>query len=354
MLKILFFSLIFLLPSGVSLYYWLLLSPDRYITESGFVVRTVSETSGGDIFNNITGLTGGSSTSSDTSIVISFLHSRDLVEEVNKQINLLDIFNKTNDLFYKFGEGSIEDLVKYWRKRVVITYDTTTGLVTYEIQAFTPEDSLIISKIVLKEIKKVINQISQESREAVLKNAQEEVGKAEQRLRDITKSQKQFRTEQRSLNPFGSSNNLVEQISIIEGKISNTKREIDTLVKQDINPDSNVFKRAMLKLETLNTQIGKLKSQSGINAEKMAEFEHLELDKQFAQELYTTSLITLQQAQTRSDSLQKYLAVFKHPKLAETSTIPNRILNSFVSIFVFFIIWSITSLLFYHIRDKRL
>jgi capsular polysaccharide transport system permease protein len=349
---ILSFVLCVILPGIISSVYWSQYAADRYVTQAGFIVKSVDEGGTPDLLGSLTGLSGGTSGSSDTAVVLSFLHSRDIVGNINQKFDLRDAFSKTDDRFYKIKDGTVEDLVNYWENRVVVTHDTTTGLVTYDVNAFTKEDSLQIANLILLNIEDLVNQISQKARADVLKASQGEVERSQERLRQATQEQLTFRQTEESLNPFGTGEATVALISQIEATLSETRREISSIEKSNVRDDSPVLQNLRIQEETLEEQISEIKATSQNDATLMSQFEQIELNKMFAQEAYSASLISLEQARVRAERAQRYLAIFRSPKEAERAVLPNRLQNTLISLLALFAAWSILTLLSFHVKDK--
>lgn len=341
-----------IVPGALAIFYWMEHAPERFVTEAGFTVRAVDEGVSLDMMSSLTGLSGGGVTASDTAIVLSFLHSRDLVEKVNADVDLTAAFTATDDPLYRFSGESIEDLVAYWQNRIVLTHDTTTGLVTYQAQAFDSAASMAIATSILTHVEALVNDISAKARQDVLRASEQEVARAENRLREASEALRTFRGQQESLNPFGSGEALVGLIAQIEAQLSEVNRQISTFEGTNISETSPVIVNLRTEKRTLEEQIAALRSQSGADAALMADFEQLTLNQQFAQQSYAAALASLEQARVRADSAQRYLAVFRSPQPAQAAVLPNRALNAALTVIGLFAAWSILTLLTYHIRDK--
>ena len=83
----------------------------------------------------------------------------------------------------------------------------------------------------------------------------------------------------------------------------------------------------------------------------LADYEKLQVDMEFAQKAYATSLASLERARAEADRQQRFLAVFASPGLPELAIYPYRGLNTFLVSISALILWSIGVLLAYSIRD---
>jgi capsular polysaccharide transport system permease protein len=346
------FLLAVLLPAFVTTVYWLNWAPDRFVTQAGFTVRSVDEGVNVDMLSSLTGLSSGGSTNSDTAIVMSYLHSRDLVESVHKDVSLPYAFGRTDDYFYGFHDSTIEKLVDYWQHRIILTHDTTTGLVMFDVQAFTPEESLMIAQSILKHVESLVNDLSEKARADVLQASVDELARAEERLRLASNELRTFRTQQENLNPLGSGEAMMNLIAQTQAELAEVRRELSESRLSNVDSSSPVVIRMENEEESLIEKLANLRSESQSQAELIARYEELELNKTFAQESYAAALSSLEQARVRADSAQRYLAVYQEPRQAQSAVLPNRGVNAALSIIVLFAAWSIFTLLGYHIRDK--
>ena len=90
------------------------------------------------------GLTGGGGLqqTQDLQIIVEYARSRSMVENIENDINLRQIFSREGiDHISRFNPNKpIEALVRYWRKRVDTHYERMSGIITLEVRAFTPEE----------------------------------------------------------------------------------------------------------------------------------------------------------------------------------------------------------------------
>ena len=85
----------------------------------------------------------------------------------------------------------------------------------------------------------------------------------------------------------------------------------------------------------------------------IAEFERLTVDREFAESAYAAALAAFDAARAEASRQSRYLAAYVEPTLAERSEFPNRpLLIGIVGLFSF-LSWSILSLAYYALRDRR-
>lgn len=354
------FYLIVLLPGiAVSIYYGLIAS-DRYASSAGFVVRGSDTLSGIDGIGAITGLATVGSTTSDSYVVLEYLTSRDLVESLVSEIEVDSLYlGRHIDFVARMPPAlPIEDMVEYWTNMIETTFDPTSGIITFEVQAFAADDALRISEAVLRNIDRLVNNLSDQARRDAVKFANLEVERAETRLADNRLALSAFREAQKMIDPAAIAALDVEVLGQLETELTALQARKAALGKS-VDKESPTIRALKRQEEAIRSQIQKRRAAIGKNSGAggavvpglLAEYEALLVEKEFAQQTYTAALVALQQARSVAAGEQRYLAVYNSPRLPEDAIYPERILNVFLAWLLFAIFWSVGVLIAYSIRD---
>ncbi len=135
------FFIVFLIPSIICVSYYSFVASDRYAAGAGFVVRGLKNSGPSDLISSFTGLTSAGSTTSDSYVIKKFIESPDLVRELDEELDLRAHYsNPSIDWVSRFNNQlSFEEFVEYWKWRSTTTYDSSTGIVSFEVQAFDPQ-----------------------------------------------------------------------------------------------------------------------------------------------------------------------------------------------------------------------
>ena len=102
---------------------------------------------------------------------------------------------------------------------------------------------------------------------------------------------------------------------------------------------------------------GKLTSTNGGGktlASSLAKFEQLDLQRQFAEKLYTLAQADLDRARLRAERQSIYLTVFVPPSLPEESRYPRRVAFPILIFLGLAIVWSIGAMIVASVEDHRL
>lgn len=105
------------------------------------------------MLGGLAGLSGGSSR--DTDILYEYLGSRRQVAELESDRGLRTLWSKpgseafrseTDPVFAFSEDGSLEDLHRYWPRRVTVSYDSLAGLIEPRVTAFQAADAQVIAQ----------------------------------------------------------------------------------------------------------------------------------------------------------------------------------------------------------------
>ena len=81
-------------------------------------------------------------------IVTSYIQSRAIVDNLNKTLNLREIFRRPEADFWARlkRNASIDELTDYWKTMVSTYIDAPSGIVTLQVRAFRPDDAVALAK----------------------------------------------------------------------------------------------------------------------------------------------------------------------------------------------------------------
>ncbi|WP_051242804.1 hypothetical protein [Stappia stellulata] len=358
------FVLCVLVPTLLGAGYFLFIASDRYAASAGFSVRsTDSSAVGTDFLGSLTGLSSVGTTTTDSYILLQYLKSRELLEKLRKDIDFHAIYGGQNvDFFYRLDEdASIESLVKYWDWLITTSFDNTSSIMSFEVEAFSPQDAEKIATLIVRYSQDLINRLSEEARKDAVQFAKKEVASAELRLKIIRESMQVFRSASNSVDPTATAAAQIELITGIEQQLIDLRARLTSLTSS-LDESSPPVQRLRQQIRSLEEQLTRKQSEIGGTTEALtgktvnlsaliANYEELKVEQEFAQQAYATTLASLERARAEADRQQRFLAVFRAPSLPEEALYPERMLNSFLVFIVALIAWGIGTLIVYSVRD---
>lgn len=356
------FLLIVVLPLALlALYLWGR-AADQYASHLGFSVRTEESSSAIELLGGITDLSSGSS--SDTDILYSYLSSQELVRRIDNQVDLRAIWSRVpvgrDPLFAFDPDGTIEDLVAHWERKVSVIYDSGTGLIDLRVLAFDPEDARAIAEALLAECTEMINALSAIAREDAIKYARDDLEVAVDRLKDARRVLTQFRNRNQIVDPSIDTQNQMGLLVTLQQQQAESLIELDLLRDTTQSNDPRIT-QAERRVEVIEERIQAERRKLGIGstndggtafADLVGEYEGLIVEREFAEAAYTGALATFDAAQAEARKQSRYLAPHIRPTLAEKAEYPERIKIFVLAAFFMVFSWAILVLVYYSLRDR--
>ncbi|MET4128804.1 sugar transporter [Roseovarius sp. MBR-6] len=356
------FVLLVLLPStAISIYLWIV-AEDRYGSVTGFTVRQEETGGATEILGGLTALTG-SSLSSDGDILYEFILSQTMVREVETRLGLRAHFAaqwRRDPLFALWPSASIEDLEWFWRRILRISYDQRSGLIEVQVVAYSADMAQAIAREILRQSQEMINRLNERARADAMRYAETDLEEAVARLKTAREALTSFRTRTQIVDPaadiqgrMGVINNLQQQLAqalisydiLDQNTTANDPRKLQTAREIEVIRERIAREREGFATET-----------AGVSGEDyprlIAEYEALQVDREFAEETYRAALAALDVARAKASRQSRYLATYIAPTLAETSAYPNRLLIELLSGLFLVLSWAVMVLVYYAIRDR--
>lgn len=341
--------------------YMLRFASDQYITEIGFAIRTENAPPISDVLSSFIGTNANSASNLD--ILYEYIRGREMVGLIDAELDLKAIYSKPeNDpIFSANGIETIEDLRSYWERMISVSVDNNAGLIEVEVKSFSSEDSHLIASAILKFSTQKINELSKIAREDGIRFSRDDLELATTKLREARTNLTKFRIDNNLVDPeadiqgqMGLLNSLQAQLAeeIIENDVLRTSidRENDPRL---INSSNRIeIMRNRIEEERQKLASGSNSSEAPY-AEIVSEYEGLVVDREFAEKRYLVARTNFDAAVADAGRKSLYLAVYSAPLPAESATRPRRTLTIGLSAALLLSLWSILTLMFYSIKDRR-
>jgi capsular polysaccharide transport system permease protein len=242
---------------------------------------------------------------------------------------------------------------------VTATYDQVTGISVAEVRAFTPGDAYLITSELAKLAEQLINEVANRPQRDAVRFAESEVKRAEERLKLARNEVTQFRNSQRLIDPQTSvvtTNVLLAQT--LRQNLAQLQTELSTLQQRNISNNSPIVQTLMTRIKATSEQLALVESQvttvkdgNTPLSKVVADFEQLDLERQFAQGMVTSAMQGLEQARSSAMSQHVYVTPYVTPMRPQSSTYPRRLLSIGIVAFGLFLGWLVGLLLVRSIRE---
>ncbi|WP_415184113.1 hypothetical protein [Phaeovulum sp.] len=352
------FALFVFLPSVFGTFYYAVIASGRYVAGAGFAIRGMDGGGGLDVVGAFTGLAAGGSTASDSYIVLKYLKSRDILDQLQKDFAFREKFGADDvDYLSRLNpDRSVEKTVDYWDSMIATSFDATSGIITFNVDAFAPEDANQLANLILDYVQTLVNRLSETARHDSVQFAEAEVARAEARLREVLQQVRIFRDQRQSIDPAASAQLHIELLGALKKELIDIRAGLAAFGPgvADSSPAKTSLRR---RAEAVEAQIAE---QSEVDASVdpdsalsglLAAYEALEVEKTFAEQTYASALSSLEQARVEADRKQRYLAVYSYPALPEDAIYPRRMRNILMIISISICLWGIGTLIAYSVRD---
>ncbi|WP_172326946.1 hypothetical protein [Mangrovicoccus sp. HB161399] len=351
------FLLMVVLPAAAAFYYLYEHAQDRYASNSAFFVHKEDTTNSMETVFGLSALGAGSGTTPDADVLYQFIQSQRMVEIADQKLDLKAMYSPHHDVDPVFAmkpDATIEDMVDYWSRVVKLIYEADTGLITLEVQAFTPEDAQKLSQVILDESATLINDLSRISEGDAIDEAKQDLTIAEERLKKARVAVAEFRGSSQFVDPSAVVAGQEGVISALESRLAEEMISRDALVGTTTREDDPRLERADRMIEAIRQRIADERANVGSDqAPAVGTYEELLVDRQFAEQAYTAALGAYDSAVAEARRKSRYLAVHIKPTLAASSIYPQRITLGLTCVGFLTVVWGIAMLVLMSVRDRR-
>lgn len=347
-----------LLPLAVTVTYLGAFAHDRYQSASVLLVKQVGDTTVSQT-GGLSALLGVANTSGeDSNILKEYITSRDMVEKLDKQLNLRAAFRQAGDPIFSLpADATIEDLVEHFHKVVTVNLDEKTMMLNVTSQGFTPDFSLKLNQAILQQSEGFINSISNSIALDQQKYAQQQLDEATAQLNTARNNLLEYQNEHSTFDPESQAQAVATLVAGLQANLAQLRTEERTLLAY-LNPESAQVIAIRSQIESVQKQIddenAKLTSPSNAKLNKaVADFEELKAQVAFSTDLYKISLASLEKARLEASKKLKKLVVIAEPRLAEDAIYPRRVYIGATTFIILNILFGIGLLISSIIREHR-
>lgn len=355
---------LFVIPVVVATLFYSLVAADRYASQAVVSVRDVSASSGISSSSAVTSLLGGASGGSlslvDTLFVQNYIQSSDLLLKLDKRLNLRAHYSTPRwDWLYRLPpDAHREDFLTYFRNRVQVTLDETSGLITVEAQGFEPAFAQKLTQAVVEETEKVLNENAHRIARERLDFFTEELVRTGKKKASARADLLAFQTQHRLLDPLSqaaANSTLTASLQAIQAK-----QEADLKAAQAyLSEDSLQVRSLRSQLDATKAQIDveRLRATGIVDGAQLpalaSQYQNLLSMAGFADEENKLALAAVEQARMDTVRKLKTLVVLEPPTLPDLATYPRRLVDWLTVVAVCGMIFTIVLLAMATIREHQ-
>jgi capsular polysaccharide transport system permease protein len=346
-------------PTVLATLYFGVVASDVYVSEARFVVRSPDRQSASAFGLFLKGA-GFSRSQDDAYTVQDFMRSRDALRELDKKMSIGKAFASDKvDRFSRFAgmdwDDSFEALHRYYQKMVGIQLDSSSSIAVLTTRAFTAEDAFRANQYLLEMGEALVNRLNERGRQDLINFAASEVSKAETKAKAAALALSSYRNQKGVIDPERQSTIQLQQIAKLQDELIATKTQLVQLkgFTKD-NPQIPALEKHRDALQAeIDAESSKVAGSPLSLANKAAEYQRLQLEREFADKQLATALASLEQA--RNDALRKqlYLERIAQPSKPDIAMEPRRVRGIIATFILSLIVYGVLTILIAGIREHK-
>lgn len=343
----------------MTIIYWGLIASDRYVSEATLIIQRtdVSESRSLDFG----ALLGGSTNNRPEQLLLrNYMLSRDMLAKLDAKLHLREHFSDTQrDPLSRLWSKDIaqERFYDYYLSRVTVDYDEYAGVLVVRAQAFDPKTAQAITRMLVDEGETAMNEKAHALAQDQVAFIQKQVNDLAARYAATRQAVLRYQNQHRMLAPEEMAARLNSAVDALQARRTElqTRR---TAALAYLAPTAPGIVELDTQIAAIDQQIAaereRLAAPGGntLNA-KVEEYQRLEMEAGFAQDVYKTALTALERARVEATRDLKKVTLLESPTLPEEAVQPRRLYNIVVFILVTLLLAGIVYLLAAIIRDHK-
>ncbi|WP_030071897.1 chain-length determining protein [Halomonas alkaliantarctica] len=338
-------------------FYWFVWAEERYVSRATVVLESPQVAAPDLSFASLLG--SGAGNTADLLLLREHLLSVDMLRVLDEQLGIRQHYNEHGDIFAKLRDPNvpIEDLHKYYLRRVNVELDEYAGVLNIYVQGYTPEFAHDMAALLLEAGEDHMNAMGHRLAEEQVRFLEQQMVRLEERFRDTRSELLDFQNEYGLVSPTSTVESINQVVATLEGDLARLQAQRNALASFQ-SSQSSELRQVERSIEALRDQIveqrDRLAQAAGNSLNRIsAEYETLELQAQFAQETYSSALAALENTRLEAARQLKQVSVLQSPLFPEYPTEPNRLYNSSVFAIITIFLAFILSMIIMIVKDHR-
>lgn len=349
-----------LLISVLAGLYWGLFASDRYVSEAHVIVQKTDIAGGQSVeLSSLLGNLGGSN-GTDQLLLRDHLLSVDMLNTLDAALDLRGHYSDTRrDLLSRMWgkDTEIEWFHRHYLSRVSVDYDERAGVLVIRVQAYEAEMAHAIAATLVEEGERFMNAMAHRLAQEQVTFLEEQVVEMKDRLMHARKAMLAFQNQEGLASPQGAAENLVGIINGLEMRLTDLQARRSAMLGYLMEDSADIVE--------LNLQIAAVEKQIAQEKQRLAapggetlnqtveQYQRLQMEAEFAQDVYKTALVALEQGRIEATRTLKKLSVLQSPTRPEYPLEPRRLYNTVVFALVALLLAGVVHLVAAIIRDHK-
>lgn len=336
--------------------YWSVLATERYVSEATVVLGSPEIAPTSFSFSSLLSGTGGSG---DLLLLREHLLSVDMLRKLDSKLQLREHYSQnTIDFLSRMShDASIESFHQHYLNHVSITFDEYSAVLRVRVQAYNSDMAHNMASQLLIAGEAHMNDMGQRLAQEQLNFIDAQVATLSERLVTSREALLTFQNKHGLVSPSGTVESIFAIVSQLEGQLALREAERKAGSRFQSNNAAEMI-RLQSQIDALKQQIDLEKSRMAQNSgdalnRLAAEYETIQLQARFALELYSNSLMALENTRVEAARKLKQISILQQPTIPEYPIEPRRVRAIMIFIFFALSIAALLHLVLLVIRDHR-
>jgi capsular polysaccharide transport system permease protein len=246
---------------------------------------------------------------------------------------------------------------RHYLSRVSVEFDEYAGLLVIRTEAYSPEKALAITNMLMEEGERYMNMVARRLAQEQVSFIEKQVAQIGERVMQARQAVLDYQNERNLVSPQGTAENLFGIVNQLEGQLTTLKTQRDALLGY-LNPRHPSVVELDLQIAAVQKQIAH--EQTRLTSSKrqtlnrnVEEFQRLQMNAEFAQDMYKSALAALEKGRVDSVRTLRMVSVLQAATHPQYPMEPRRIYNMTVFILATLMLAGIVGLLSTIIREHR-
>ncbi len=335
--------------------YWSLIATDRYVSEANVVLQSARLAQ--PEFSVTSILSGG--TANDLLMLRDHLLSVDMLRKLDEALDLRAHYSTGGvDVLSRLDpDAPMEHFHDYYRRRVSVEMDEYAHVLRIRAAAFDPATAHAMAALMLEEGERHMNRLGQRLAAEQVAFIENQVTDLRARLDAALESLLGYQNEQGLVSPTGTVESLSTVIAGLEAELASLEAQRRALGASQSERSPQMVQlrnRIDATKRQIDLERGRLAARSGDTLNRVsAGYETLQLQVDFAREMYSSALAALENTRVEAARSLKQVSVLQSPTLPEYATEPRRLYNVSAFALLALLAGLIVQLLAAIVRDHR-
>ena len=289
-----------------------------------------------------------------------YIQSRDALRALNRDQAVAQAYRKGTvsilDRFNPLGlDGSFEDLFGYFRKKVRVDYETTSGITALTVRAYTPEDAYKFNRQLLELAEDTVNRLNRRGRVDLIQLTEQEVQDAQEAARQAALALAQFRNASGIIDPEKQAAVQIQMISKLQDELIGSRMQL--LQLQAMAPENPQIPILRVRIgglsREIDRQLGLVAGSRRSLSATAARYQRLQLEREFADKRLGAAMASLQDARAEARRKQAYVERIAQPSRPDEALEPRRLRGIFATLMLGLVAWAILTMLLAGVREHH-